>query len=376
MKRKYTGLIIFLLSLLIQAGAYAQQTTVVSGRVLSPYRNQPIEGAIISVKGQEKTAETDSLGHFSLEVGSLDNELIIWAPGFYKEVQPILGRREFSMVLVPEGKYNFNPLQENAEGITANTETLREENFKPGALYVEDVLRSAFPGVNVITKSGMPGEGAYINFRGIRTLTASNAPLIVVNGVPYLPDLNNSAIVGGYSRSPFNTINVNDVESITLLKGAQASIWGSMGSNGVLVIETSKSKEFETILEFSGQYGVARNQSTLPVLNVGEFKSYIGDIGLTEYEDMGVMLDAFPFLKDDPNYYYNFLYNNNTNWQSLIYQPGIITDNNLRIKGGDNIAKYDLAVGIVVVKEVVVIVGIVFQERKGIKHYTHIFVFS
>ncbi len=346
MMRKYTGLIIFLLSLTVQFGAIAQQTETVSGRVTSPYRNEPVEGAIISVRGQEATAETDSSGYFTINVTSLNNELSVWAPGYYNIIQPILGRREVPVVLVAEGKYNYNPMQDNLTLSASNSQTLQEQNFKTGALYVEDVLRNAFPGLNVINKSGMPGEGAYINFRGIRTLTADNTPLIVVNGVPYLPDMNNSAIVGGFSRSPYNTINVNDVESITLLKGAQASRWGSMGSNGVLLIETSMTTEFETVLEFSGQYGVSQNKARLPVMNVEDFKSYIGDVGLTQFEDMGVMLETFPFLKDDPEYYYNFLYNNNTDWQSLIYRPGIIADNNLRIKGGDNIAKYDLAVGV------------------------------
>ena len=344
--RKYTGFILFLLLCLVQFGALAQQKETITGRVMSPYRNEPIQGAIISVKGEEATAETDSLGWFTIELSSLNKELKVWAPGYYNIIQPVLGRREVSVVLVPEGKYNYSPMREEESQSASYAETLHESNFKQGALYVEEVLINAFPGLNVITKSGMPGEGAYINFRGIRTLTASNAPLVVVNGVPYLPDMNNSAVVGGFSRSPFNTININDVESITLLKGAQASVWGSMGSNGVLLIETSRATEFETVVEFSGQYGVAQNNRLLPVLNVGDFKSYIGDIGLTEYEDMGVMLETFPFLQDNPDYYYNFLYNNNTDWQSQIYRPGIIADNNLRIKGGDNIAKYDLSVGV------------------------------
>lgn len=235
---------------------------------------------------------------------------------------------------------------EQAEEVPgAFNETINFADFKPNSLYVEDAIQSAFPGLNVINKSGMPGEGSYINLRGIRTLAGNNAPLIVINGVPYLPDMNVSPIIGGFSRSVFNTINIHDIESITLIKGAKASLYGSLGSNGVLLIETSKANEFETLVEFSGQYGTAFNKATVPVLGVKDFKSYIGDIGLTQYADMGEMLETFPFLREDPNYYYNFLYNNNTDWQSHIYRPATIADNNLRIKGGDNIAKYDLSVG-------------------------------
>ena len=281
---------------------------------------------------------TDSLGHFSLELSSLQEKIKVVAPGYHERIMPLLGREKVSIVLIPGDKANV------AEA--TNTSTLPASTFKKGSLYVEDVLQGAFPGLNVINKSGMPGEGSYINLRGIRTLVGNNAPLIVVNGVPYLPDMNVSPVIGGFSKSIFNTINLNNVESISLVKGAKASLYGSMGSNGVLLVETSKPREFETVVEFSGQYGVGFNRDKLPVLNVDDFKSYIGDIGLTQYEDMGEMLEVFPFLKDDPEYYYNFLYNNDTDWQSLIYRPATIADNNLRIRGGDNIAKYDLSVGV------------------------------
>src|SRR5690606_9820792 len=154
-------------------------------------------------------------------------------------------------------------------------------------------------------------------------------------------DMENSAIIGGYSKSVFNPIHVQDIQRIRLLKGAETALYGSLGANGVLLVETSTAKDLETVIEFKGQYGIAYNRATLPVLGVHDFKSYIGDVGLTEFEDMGEMLTEFPFLKDDPNYYYNFLYNSQTDWQKEIYRPAFMTDNHLRVKGGDAIAKYD-----------------------------------
>ena len=75
----------------------------------------------------------------------------------------------------------------------------------------------------------MPGEGAYLNLRGIRSLVSNNMPLILVNGVPYMPDTEDSPIIGGYSRGILTGLNVFDIQNITVLKGAEASIYGSMG---------------------------------------------------------------------------------------------------------------------------------------------------
>jgi TonB-linked SusC/RagA family outer membrane protein len=143
-----------------------------------------------------------------------------------------------------------------------------------------------------------------------------------------------------------SALNVNDIKSIRLLKGADAARYGSLGSNGVLALETSSSLDMQTVIEFKGNYGVAHNFRTIPVLGVTDYKSYLGNVGMTEYEDMGQLLDRFPFLRDDPNYHYKYIYNNVTDWQDEIYRSAFVTDNHLRIKGGDAIAKYDLSLGV------------------------------
>ncbi|MBD8490692.1 SusC/RagA family TonB-linked outer membrane protein [Echinicola sp. CAU 1574] len=339
---KKIGVLVALL-LVFASGTMAQQ--VLKGKVLSPYDNDPVSNAYISLDKQESTAQSDESGEFSLEVDQLTGKLKVWAPGYQEKIIPVLGRDYLEVVLIPQTADYYEIPVKNAPNGAMEAEVMQAQRFKPSALYVEDVLQGAFPGLNVINKSGMPGEGAYVNLRGIRSLTANNGPLIVINGMPYLPDMNNSPIIEGYSSSIFNVISVNDIDQIRLVKGSEASRFGSLGSNGVLLIETSTPNDMETVIEFSGQYGVAFNNKELPVLGVDDFKSYIGDVGLTRYEDMGDMLDLFPFLRDDPDYYYNFLYNNQTNWQELINRSSFVTSNHLRVKGGDAIAQYDLSVG-------------------------------
>ena len=81
--------------------------------------------------------------------------------------------------------------------------------------------------------------------RGIRSFVGSNAPLVVINGVPYLPDSRESQLINGFSRDIFQAYNIQDIQNITVLKGAEASMYGSMGSNGVILIETLGRREQE-----------------------------------------------------------------------------------------------------------------------------------
>lgn len=348
--KTYIRLLLILVVVSFAIGVNAQQNQLLSGSIVGPYGNEPVQGALVSLAGTQETAITDSLGRFSLSVPNLNGVLNVSGNGFYSAEYPLLGRNQLTVKLISLDKMGYNqskvtPLRTADKLETTNSITINQKNFAPGSMSVDQTLWGAFPGLYSINKSGMPGEGAYINMRGIRSMQGNNAPLIILNGVPYMPDMNESPIIGGYSKSVFNGISVTDIENITLLKGHEASLYGSIGSNGVLLIDTKKATDFKTVVEFSGQYGVASNLAELPVLGVDQFKSYIGDVGLTQYSDMGDLLNTFPFLKDDPDYYYSFLYNNNTDWQDEIFSPAFVMDNNLRIKGGDAVAKYDLSVG-------------------------------
>lgn len=350
--RTYKVFIISSVFLTLTFMGLGQSVTQIKGTISGPYKN-PIKGVIVTMQGQKESATTDSLGNFSLAVTNLKGNITVWAPGYYDLKQPVLNGNSLKILMIPTDKFRYNqtlvmPLNNNdpVELRNSQNQNINKKDLVPGVISVEEALQPFISGLQVTRKSGMPGEGSCLNIRGIRSITGNNSPLIVLNGVPYLQDQNQSSIIGGYSQSVFNNININDIENITFLKGADAAIYGSLGSNGVILIETTKANDFETIIEFSGQYGMASNTKTLPLLNVNDFKSYIGDVGLTKYEDMGDMLNVFPFLKDDPSYYYKFLYNNNTDWQSLIYQKAFVTENNLRVKGGDAVAKYDLSVGL------------------------------
>lgn len=326
-------------------GPVVAQTTI-TGKVVSNYDQSPVPDAVVTVVNTTSNIRTKKDGSFILEdVDDGATTIRVWSPGYYESHVEILGRTTFEITLIGEGRTNYVNVVEGTFS-DRNTSVLSDNDYRVGAADIEQVLTGEMPGLRVLNKSGMVTEGGMLNFRGVRSFDAENTPLIVVDGIPYLPDLGNSPIIGGYSRGMFAPFALQDIKHIRLLKGAETARYGSLGSNGVLLLETSSSDDLETVVEFKGNYGIAHNYNTIPLLGGSDYKSLLGTVGMTQYEDMGDLLTRFPFLRDDPDYYYNFRYNNATDWQDVIYRNAFVTDNHLRIKGGDAVAKYDLSLGV------------------------------
>lgn len=347
---KNNKILIGTMTLLMWASSiYAQDSYTLKGTVVSPYGNEPISEAVITVPGTTTMVKSDENGTFSISVYA-GAEIEIWAPGYKNMVQDIVGS-EMRFVMVPQTKRNYvesyaTPVGDVIQKDKASAmENLNKEDFIPSGLYIDDVINSSIAGLKVTKSGGMPGEGSYMNTRGIASLVAGTSPLVVIDGVPYLPDMNESPIIGGFSSNMFNAFSASDIQKVTLLKGSEAAIYGSMGSNGVLLIETDDATDLETRVSLYCQYGVSSLAKEMPVMGVDDYKTYVGDIALTRYEDMADIVSEFPFLKDDPTYHYNFLYNNDNDWQDMIMNPSFVTENVLKIKGGDAIAKYDFSFG-------------------------------
>lgn len=350
---KYKIILMIFFSILSLTNVMAQKDGIkVSGRVVSSYASKPLPDAIITISGVDETIVCDSLGHFTVDGVPARANISVWCPGFYTKEEPIANRTQIQIVMIPEDMIGYSEkvvLPFRGTVVEKNKSTSLTAVSKNGLSLnltdVEDGFRK-IPGLQLISKSGQSQEGSYFSIRGVNTMVANSTPLIVVNGVPYMPDMNESGIIGGYSKDIFSILNVQDIENITVLKGADAALYGSLGSNGVIMIETDKAADLDTKVEFIGQYGLSWNNSSLPVLGVDDYKSLMGNIALTKYEDMTDALNAFPYLKDDPDFYYKYLYNNNTDWQDLLYRNAFVTDNVLKIKGGDAIAKYDFSIGV------------------------------
>ena len=326
-----------------------------TGKILSA-TNQPVEGAIVTVL-DTMNVTTNKEGAFQFEVKDLSKagEISVWAPGYFSVKQLIRERSNIVITLIPENQYKYNetmilPFRREGEmqleDYTAAT-NIAKKDFMPGTTKIDRALTGQVAGLQVKRSSGMPGEGSYYNLRGIRTLTGDNAPLIVINGVPHMPDKTPSALIDGFTRDIFQFYHLQDIQNITILKGAEAAMYGSMGSNGVILIETdgTASNDLETRVSYYGSYGINWNDKRMPVMGLDDYKQYLADMGMTISKDPQNFYNNFPFMQNPNDPRYNYLYNNNTDWQDLIYKNTASTDHLFRVEGGDNIAKYDLSLG-------------------------------
>ena len=348
-----TGSALTVLPVSAQVAQTASAGYTLSGFVYNEEK-VPVADAVISASGH---AIVRSQADGSFEMAGLEDwaSVRIQADGYYpKTVRVTADARGLAVFLIPTSGRDYNETLVDIDGTTSEqltskfgTENVAKKDFSLGAVTFEKALQGKLTGLQVTQKSGMPGEGAYLGMRGIRSLVADNAPLVVINGIPYMPDDAESKLISGYSRSIFQTINPQDVSNVTLLKGAEAAAFGSLGSNGVLLIETdgAKSDNLDTKITFTGSFGTNWQDRRLPLMNSAQYKSYLSDIAMDYYgNDMGAFFGEFPFMASPTANNAN-LYAFNTDWQDQIYDASLTHDYLFRVEGGDAIAKYDISLG-------------------------------
>ncbi len=312
----------------------------------------PVEGAIFSVSDGQSSVISDKDGTFKLPITNRKYTLKVVADGYYEKEYPLSGNvipKIIVLVPITEVKYNGTVKMPDytllREYKSASTQGVKKMDLKKD-FTIDLAMQDEVTGLKVTRKSGMPGEGGYLNVRGIHSLVAGNSPLIVVNGVPHFGNEEISDVINGYSRSSLFGFNTQDIRNITVLKGADAAVYGSLGSNGVILIETEQatSNNLETRISFNGQYGFSMPNRSIPALGVSDYKTYLQDIGMTRYSLISSLYTDYPFLQNTENYD-SYLFNNKTDWAKEVQGPAFVTDNVFRVEGGDEIAKYNIAFG-------------------------------
>lgn len=340
---------LLLFPIVIWAFVVPTMAQALRGTVCSP-DDTPLSDVVISSSGVASVV-TDADGSFTMEVAD-DAVINVWADGYFPQSLYVKGRQEMTIVLIPEKTVRHNetavlPFRIVEDANLQGASNLAKKDFALGAGTIDRAIQGELPGLQVMNKSGMTGEGAYMALHGIQTLAADNTPLIVVNGVPYMPSTAESQLIGGYSRGMFSAFNIGDIQNITLLKGAEASLYGSLAANGVLLIETdgATSDDMNTKISYNGSFGTNWCGKRIPLMNASEYKSYLSDMGMTYYDNMETFFNNFPFLSPDEGDAFNYLYRFDTDWQNHLYQNGLTTDHLVRVEGGDAIAKYDISLG-------------------------------
>ena len=313
-----------------------QQMKVLKGTVTDA-KGEPIIGANIKVEGTNIGTITNMDGQFTLNVP--ENAILqISYIGFIGQNIKV-GTNKSITVQLQEDSQSLDEVVVVGYGtmkksdLTGSVSSLTSDNFKTGTdLTPQQLMQGSFSGVNISQNSGKPGGSNTIRVRGGTSITASNDPLYVIDGVPISTSagVNQSNISTSttdfFDQEPVNplaNINPGDIESINILKDASATaIYGSRGANGVIMITTKKGKQGVRQLDYSFNLGISTVAKKLDVLTGDEYRSTVSDLGLT-LDDKGM----------------------NTDWQDLIFRTAISQNHHLSFMSGSEHTNYRASVG-------------------------------
>jgi iron complex outermembrane receptor protein len=209
--------------------------------------------------------------------------------------------------------------QQRAASLTGSVQTVNTEQFNQGrVISPEQLIAGKVAGVQIVD-TGEPGGGISIRIRGGSSVTSSNEPLFVVDGVPLV-------VGGGLSagRNPLNFLNPNDIESITVLKDASATaIFGSRGSNGVVLIETKRGTAGSHVT-YTGSISGSDVVKTADMLSVDQFRAAVSAKAPENLAKLGTV---------------------STDWSNLVQRTGYGQEHNIAFAGGTNSGRYRIAMG-------------------------------
>ena len=315
--------LLFVILLLCVAFGYAQQITV-KGTVKDG-SGQPLMGASVLVKGTSHGTAADFNGNFELKVDK-GVTLVVSSVGY--KSREVAAKAGTMNIVLQEDVQQLGDVVVIGYGavrkkdLTGSVNLVTDKDFnKAPAVNADQLIQGKIAGVQMTSASGAPGEGQTIRIRGNGSLSLTSNPLIVIDGVPM-----NDGGVGG-SRSIFNSINPEDIESMTVLKDASSTaIFGSRAANGVIMITTKKGKANQDLkISFNTSIALQDVNDYVDVMNANQFRQTVKGLNNPAAEAL--------------------LGNADTNWQKEIYQVAPMSNSTLVLSGAYKTLPYRVSVG-------------------------------
>jgi len=340
--KKFYKFILLCLCALFGSLTYAQVVTV-SGHVRDE-KGIPLPLVTIEEVGGNHKVLSDSTGAYTIQVSQSTKMLSFSYTGTKTITKPIIPGQTLDVMLIAEGSnlgqvvvIGYGSTQKS--NISSSIAHLTAEDIKDiPAAGVDQMMQGKVPGVTINSNSGQPGGGVSVRVRGVTSVTGSNEPLYVIDGVPIMTSSSSTAqdqlggVAGQTTQSPMATLNPNDIESIDILKDASAqAIYGSLGANGVVLITTKKGKSGQSKINYSGYYGLQEVQKKLPIMNLQQYATYYNSI-VGEGTVNG--LDSIDEFKNPS------LLGQGTDWQDAVFQTGHVQSHQLSFSGGQNKTTY------------------------------------
>jgi TonB-dependent starch-binding outer membrane protein SusC len=328
----------------------------VHGRVTDSAGN-PIQGASITVKGTHKGIQTDANGNFTLKGISHNSTIIVSIVG-YEEQQIKLGERSDIVVVmkqgvtslhdvvISKGYYNTTDRLNTGDVTTVSGEDINKQPVTDPIL----ALEGRVPGLFIQQTTGIPGGYSSINIMGQNSIANGNDPFYIVDGVPFsstsltIPNFSAGAVGSpgsstyntyGLGISPLNSLSPADIESIVVLKDADATaIYGSRGANGVILITTRKGRSGTTKFDLNASSGGGKVSRMMPMLNTSQYLAMRREA----FQNDGLPAPSITTDPTDNNYDINGFWDTTryTNWQkTLIGNTATFSNLEASVSGGN-----------------------------------------
>ena len=322
-----------MLALVLASGVMSAQTRKIIGQVVDEM-GVPLIGSVVASQDGKSGAMTDDKGEFSLNVRSNDQIVSVSFLGYLTQNVDIIGKNNVKVQMLPDPNNSLNEVVVIGYGevkkgdLTGSVGSVKMSDLKeaPG-LSVDQALQGRIAGVDIMSTTGEPGAATSIRIRGTRSITASNEPLIVVDGV-------------AGAVTDLNDINPDDIESISVLKDASSTaIYGSRGSNGVIMVTTKGGFTSKPNIAFKAQFGVSKVARSLDLMNAEEFIRFRKSINSVTGHLANTSLPLYD-EKLDPA-----AYGAGTNWLDEITRVATYQNYNFSISGKENKLHYYSALG-------------------------------
>lgn len=310
----------------------------VQGRVMDAATNEPLTGVQIkSFNNPYYTAMTDEEGVFFIKIPTFVTALQLSLEGYNTVEVALNGRVNRVDVKLFSDSYlpNYKPK------ITASR-MVETRGFEHSPLLTADQFVSERLGADVraISRSGLNAQGDVMFINGLNSLNSNAQPLIVVDGVVYDMLYDSKMLHAGYFNNLLSTINMDDIQSIEVMKNGTA-IYGAKAANGVILINTKRNSSMATRIDFNASVGVEFLPKTIDIMDGEEYRNYSSQL----LGSVNTKLTEFKFLRTEPDYIYYNKFHNNTDWKDEVYNEALTQQYSLHIQGGDDVANYNLSVG-------------------------------
>lgn len=329
------------------------QNSTLTGSVVDD-KGAAIAGATVNLKGTKKSVLTNEQGIYVIQVSGSNPVLVITSIGFARQEVKAANAQKITLVATTASLNDVVVIgygtqrRQDLNGAVSSVKASDIADIPQTS--VDQLLQGKAAGVTVTQNSGAPGSNTSVHIRGITSLSGSNEPLYVIDGVAISGDANNTSTsgrsaglsnkgqIGGgngeTSVSPLSLINPSDIESIDILKDASATaIYGSRASNGVIIITTKRGRAGTAHVDYDGYVGFQQQGNFLDVLDLQQYavlENKLADVYGTQRRGEFA----------DPS-----LLGKGTNWQKEVFQTALQQSHQVSVSGANNAVDYYVSGG-------------------------------